>query len=204
MLKVQKINKKYKKNKVLNDVSFQIAYGEIVGLLGSNGVGKTTLIKILCGLNRPNSGEIHLDDGCKISVVFDFNGLYMNFNAVENLRIFLNNKTQNKIDEFLKSVGLWEYRDVKVSKYSKGMLRKLSIIRALLTEPNILILDEPFDGIDVENKKFWIEFLRKWVKHGERAVLISSHILSEIEQMCSRTLLMSEGTIKCSLSEEPI
>jgi ABC-type multidrug transport system ATPase subunit len=126
----------------------------------------------------------------------------MNFNAVENLRIFLNNKTQNKIDEFLKSVGLWEYRDVKVSKYSKGMLRKLSIIRALLTEPNILILDEPFDGIDVENKKFWIEFLRKWVKHGERAVLISSHILSEIEQMCSRTLLMSEGTIKCSLSEE--
>lgn len=201
MLSVNHICKNYGKKNILKDVTFEINRGEIVGVLGPNGVGKTTLIKLLCGINRQDNGEIRKDH-CKIAVVFDFNGLYTNFNAIENLKLFLGDDNDDIIEEYLKKFNLWERRKEKVSKYSKGMLRKLAVVRALITNPDLLILDEPFDGIDVENKKIWIDLLGEWVKEKNCSVIISSHILSEVEQICSRILILSKGRLIWNLYRE--
>lgn len=202
MIELHNVYKNFKKKEVLKDVSFQIHSGDIVGLLGPNGVGKTTLIKLMCGINNPTSGEIQTGAGNEIAVVFDYNGLYSMFNAVENLKLF--SKNEKKIEEYLKIVGLWEYRKEKVSKYSKGMLRKLTIARALMKDSHLLILDEPFDGLDVESRSYWSAFFNNWVKEGDRAILISSHIMSDIEDMCNRVLILSDGKLICDASKKKL
>jgi ABC-type multidrug transport system ATPase subunit len=196
MIALENIYKNYKKNDVLKGISFQINPGEIVGLLGPNGVGKTTLIKLLSGINNPNRGTIRMDEDVNIATVFDYNGLYSKFNAIENLIIFSPDGDKNVIEDVLKTVGLWEFRKKKVKTYSKGMMRKLTIARALLKNPNVLILDEPFDGLDIESRKYWIEFLKKWIQH-KKTIIISSHIMSDIEDLCNRLLVIKNGKIVC-------
>lgn len=193
MIVVENIYKEFKDKRVLNGISFSIDRGEIVGLLGPNGVGKTTLIKILCDINKPTSGTIKLDKDDRIAVVFDFNGLYNSFNAIQNLSLYLGKeKSGDKIEQVLRTVDLWDERYRRTDTYSKGMQRKLTMARALLKNPNILILDEPFDGLDIESRHYWIDFLLKWKEKGN-SIIITSHIMSDIEELCDRLIIIKEG-----------
>ena len=193
MIVAENIYKEFKDKRVLNGISFSIDRGEIVGLLGPNGVGKTTLIKILCDINKPTSGTIKLDKDDRVAVVFDFNGLYNSFNAIQNLSLYLGKeKSGEKIEQVLKTVDLWDERYRRIDTYSKGMQRKLTMARALLKNPNILILDEPFDGLDVESRHYWIDFLLKWKKKGN-SIIITSHIMSDIDELCDRLIIIKEG-----------
>lgn len=204
IINVKQLYKKFKNKEVIKGIDFKLNAGDIVGILGPNGVGKTTIIKMLCRINNPSRGDISIDSSKKISVIFDFNGLYQHFNAIENLSLFCTDGNDSAIEEMLKVVDLWEWRYKKVKIYSKGMLRKLTIARALLQNPDVLILDEPFDGIDIESRKYWIDFFNKWIKEKDRSIIISSHIMSDIENMCNRLIILKDGQILYNESTETL
>ena len=193
MLVAENVCKKYKDKEVLKGISYTINKGEIVGLLGPNGVGKTTLIKIMCDINRPTSGIIKMDADDKIAVMFDFNGLYNSFNAIQNLSLYLDEgRDESDIEQALRAVDLWDDRNRRTDTYSKGMQRKLTMARALLKNPNILILDEPFDGLDIESRHYWMKFLMEWKQKGN-SIIITSHIMSDIEELCDRLIILKDG-----------
>ena len=193
MIVAENVCKKYKDKEVLKGISYTINKGEIVGLLGPNGVGKTTLIKIMCDINRPTSGIIKMDADDKIAVMFDFNGLYNSFNAIQNLSLYLDEgRDESDIEQALRAVDLWDDRNRRTDTYSKGMQRKLTMARALLKNPNILILDEPFDGLDIESRHYWMKFLMEWKQKGN-SIIITSHIMSDIEELCDRLIILKDG-----------
>lgn len=211
MLNVNKLCKNYGDIKALKSVSFSISKGEIFGYIGPNGSGKTTTIKIICGLTVPNSENVEisgLDDfdnfdnaNQKIGLVMENHGLYPGLTAFENLeffdRLFGDGRSRRKarIEEALKIVDLYDRKDSLVRTYSKGMQRKLSMIRAMFTQPKILILDEPFDGIDVESRHNLIEILRDWVSKEEKCILMTSHNMADVEAICSNIAIIKNGEI---------
>ncbi|MDR0273396.1 MAG: ABC transporter ATP-binding protein [Clostridiales bacterium] len=196
MLDVIKLKKKFKENIVLNDVSFNVKKGEIVAYLGPNGAGKTTTIKCVCGLNTLTGGRVELNNHT-IGVVFDENGLYPLLTAYENLLFFAKlsgNKSVN-IEEMLRIVGLEDVVHKRGKKFSKGMKRRVALARVLVWNPQILILDEPFDGLDVSSHNYMINFLKNWVKENNRCIMFSSHNMSEIDNFCDRVIILNGGKI---------
>ncbi|MCL2576882.1 MAG: ABC transporter ATP-binding protein [Defluviitaleaceae bacterium] len=198
MLNVINLKKKFKENVVLNDVSINIKRGEIVAYLGSNGAGKTTTIKCICGLNTPTGGRVELNNNT-IGVVFDENGLYPLLTAYQNLLFFAKlseNKSQEiNIEEMLRIVGLEDVMYKRVKNFSKGMKRRVALARVLVWNPQILILDEPFDGLDVSSNNYMINFLKNWVKERNRCIMFSSHNMGEIENFCDRVIVLNDGKI---------
>ncbi|MET4559858.1 ABC-2 type transport system ATP-binding protein [Lysinibacillus parviboronicapiens] len=213
MIKIENIQKSYisKSNRVnvLDDVSLTIQKGEIVGLLGSNGAGKTTLIKILCGLINPDGGNIYINNKIfsqkslmYISTVLEGNrNLYWRLSIIENIEYFLGirgysikNKTE-KINTILKTFNLIDKKFELVKNLSRGMQQKVAIIIAILCETEILILDEPTLGLDVKSNKEMIHFLKQIVESENKTILISSHDMGLIEQLCSRAIIISNGKI---------
>lgn len=195
LIDVKDVYKQFKQKEVLKGVSFSLRKGEIVGLLGPNGVGKTTMIKMLCNISKPTSGTIQLAENTKLAVLFDYNGLYVNFTALENLELYYDGVSETTPETVLKTVELWENKDKKVKTFSKGMLRKLTIARALLQNPDVLILDEPFDGLDIKSRDYWIKFLTNWVSDGKHSIIISSHIMSDIDELCHRLVVLQDGKV---------
>ena len=211
MISVKNLIKNYRNIQALKGVSFNINSGEVFGYIGPNGSGKTTTIRIVCGLVRPNSGSVEIlgtdalrkfdKIGCKIGVVMENNGLYPNLTAVENLeffdRLFADNKSQRhvRIEEALEMVELTDRKSYLIKTYSKGMQRRLSITRALLAQPKILILDEPFDGIDVESRHTLIKILKQWVQEPGRCIFMTSHNMADIESVCTSLAIIKEGEI---------
>lgn len=205
MIKIQKLGKKYKK-KVLDNVSFTIKCNEIVGLIGPNGAGKSTLMRIISGVNKSTEGNILFQKTkngniLNFGVIFDYNGLYSQLTVRENILLFLqlqDNNIKNLTTETLHIIdqfGLTNVLDAKVKFFSKGMLRKVAVARVVATNPNILILDEPFDGLDIESHLFLIEYLTNWVSSGERSILISSHNMADIEKICTNIVILREGKV---------
>lgn len=204
MVKAENIGKKYKGKYVLKNISFELAEHQIIGLVGPNGAGKSTLMRIISGINKPSEGEIIIKEKNKklnVSVVFDYNGLYSQLTARENLLFFLrlDKKRKNEetiIDETLEKMGLLEVKNMQVKTFSKGMMRKLAIARAILTNPDVLLLDEPFDGLDVESHAYIMLFLKKWVQENNKGIILSSHCMSDIESVCTDILVMKQGIIQ--------
>lgn len=208
ILTINNVSKKYRRKQVLSNVDFSINKGEIVGLVGPNGAGKSTIMKIITGLIPKYDGSIILDNEnikyikkCKskrIGSLIETPGLYPNLTGYENLLFFskisgLDDKSE--IDEIVKLLGLESAIKMKVKKYSLGMKQRLGIAQAVLSYPPLLILDEPTNGLDPNV----IISIRKFIKHIAKekncAVLISSHILSEIELMCDKVLFLQKGKI---------
>ncbi|OEK72116.1 multidrug ABC transporter ATP-binding protein [Staphylococcus equorum] len=209
MLEIKELSKKYKKNEKhsLKNVNFQVNQGEIVGLIGKNGAGKTTLMKLIAKAIKPTNGDILIN---KKSILKSSNSLndfgfmiesslFNHLNAIEHLKFFisLNGKVEHheNIEEVLRLVDLWEKRRVNPSNFSFGMKQRLSLAICLVTEPKILILDEPFVGLDPNGVEKLIVTLKQWVQKKDTAIIISSHQLSELEEICNRFLFIDNGKL---------
>jgi ABC-2 type transport system ATP-binding protein len=212
MINIEHISKKYKTAEDFSVVDFDlfIEDKEIFGLLGPNGAGKTTLISILCSLIKPTSGSFTINgltyqnnkNELKqlIGIVPQEYALYPTLTAFENLKYFgsmygLHGKyLKNKIEEYLKILGLSQFSHKKIDTFSGGMKRRINLIASILHEPKVLFLDEPTVGVDVQSKNVIIEFLQDLNKKGT-TIIYTSHHLNEAESFCSRVAIIDHGKL---------
>lgn len=200
MLQAQQLNKSFQSHHILKDVSLTIEKGSIYGLLGKNGAGKSTLFKILCGLLTPDSGSVHFQSkkSKPIGAIIEKPGLYTYLNAYDNLKIFAKIQkaaySQQSLENYLLNVGLPIDRKDPVKNFSMGMKQRLGIAIALLNNPDILILDEPFSGLDPTGVAAMIQLIRDLAANGI-AVLISSHLMSELHKCCDYLYIIDKGTM---------
>ena len=196
---------------VLKGINFEVRPNEIVGLLGANGSGKTTTFKLLSGLLTPDEGEITIDglsiiknlhDILKISAFIpDESLLYPNLSAEENMNLFAilwgvdSIKAKKRAQELLQEVGLWTVKNQWISSYSKGMKQKLSICAALLHEPKLLLMDEPFNGLDIDALVWAREMLKSYVSQAERSIIFTSHTPEVVESLANRVIILQDGII---------
>lgn len=188
--------KKYSKEQGLLDVSFTLQEGRIIALAGGNGAGKSTLIRLLIGEEKPNSGELHWAKGCSIRYMPDDVNFPPTLRAIEILQLLAGLKgiSSEDIEKVLKRVGLWEYRKQRVRQFSKGMRQRLNLAQALLGQEQLLILDEPTNGLDIR----WIAELKNILqeqKNAGKTVLFSTHLLSFAEELADDVLMLHEGKV---------
>jgi ABC-2 type transport system ATP-binding protein len=210
MLEVRHLVKRYAALTAVHDVSFEVRSGEVLGLLGPNGSGKSTTVKMLTGLLRPTSGQIRLDGRDALEDLERFKAvlgyvpeephLYTYLTGPEYLRLIGRLRgvpdatLDDKIDRFLQLLGIYDDRYQTLSSYSKGMRQKILLIAAVLHNPRLVVLDEPFSGLDVSAARVLKGFVRSLAEEG-RMVLFSSHVLEVVEQVCSRVVILKDGLI---------
>ncbi|MFB4167798.1 ABC transporter ATP-binding protein [Virgibacillus sp. JSM 102003] len=215
---VDGIKKSYKKRKskeefvAVKGVSFEVGKGEIVGLLGPNGAGKTTTIKTICGLLVPDEGSVTINgfDSVKdrnkalghISAVLEGNrNLYWRLNVLENMEYFAGNRgvpkkeTKKQVDELLNLFQLQDKKYELVNNLSRGMQQKLAICVAMLADTDVILLDEPTLGLDVETGYEVRELLRKIARDQGKTVIISTHDMPVVQDLCQRTIIINDGRV---------
>lgn len=207
VLEVKNINKFFGKKQILKDISFDIEEGEILGFVGPNGSGKTTTIKIILGLQKASSGEVYINGENikenfenairKVGAIVESPDMYMYLSGLDNLKLVANyyNISHDKIDSIVEFVGLKDRIKDTVSKYSLGMRQRLGIAQAILNKPNLLIVDEPTNGLDPSGIIEFRKMLKELAKKEKMSIFISSHNLAEIENICDKVLLINEGEI---------
>ena len=200
LIEVKNIHKRYAKYHALDNVSFNIYEGRICGLIGENGAGKTTLIRIISGLIKQDSGEIVGLKGCKLSSIVEAPALHLNLSAYDNLHYQLllcgENPSHEKIEEVLNLVGLSDVDPKKKAKdFSLGMRQRLAIGLAIIDSPKLLILDEPINGLDPKGIKDIRDILATLKNDFNITILISSHILSELDLIADDYVIMSKGKV---------
>jgi ABC-2 type transport system ATP-binding protein len=209
MIRVSTLTKNYGQNRALNNVSFEINKGEVVGLLGPNGAGKTTALNIITGVLYPDQGEVFIDDhkrtqssvqlSKKIGYLSEDNPQYPNLLVSESLELTaeLKNldptKYQARLAEVMKVTGLSEIFHQTIENLSKGLRQRVGLAQALLTDPEVLILDEPTDGLDANQR----QEIRNLIKDlgREHTVLLSTHIMQEVEAVCERVIILNRGQV---------
>ncbi|WP_188453330.1 ABC transporter ATP-binding protein [Virgibacillus oceani] len=204
MMELQNINLFMNDKNVLHSINLQWRKGESIALIGANGAGKSSLLKVLGTLVKPNSGKLKYPSDLSVKewkkllgIVFPETFLYHSLTAYENLRFYqkLYGKiNKDRIDEVLKQVKLFHVKQEIVDTYSKGMKQRLSIARALLHNPTYLLLDEPFDGLDSESKEILKNMLLQMRQKGTGYILVS-HDSEQAWELCDRAVLMHEGRI---------
>ena len=197
VLRVKDVSKRAKDFQILNKVSFELGSGEIVGLIGPNGAGKTSIMKILVGLTRNYTGEVDLSGVRDIGCMIETPNFYPYNTGYQNLMYFagLNGVGKKKVEELLELLGLKGAANKNVKTYSLGMRQRLGIAQALLKDPDVLILDEPTNGLDPEGIYEVREYIRKIANEKNITVLISSHLLGELEKMCDRAIIIKKGEV---------
>lgn len=217
VLVVKNLTKSFDNRKVLDDISLEIHEGDIIGLIGPNGAGKTTLIKTILNLYKYDSGSVeicgyntksNLEEALsKIGCIIEKPDMYDNISGRRNLKIIelINNiNDQDYINEMIKFVKLEDRIDDKVKKYSLGMKQRLAICSALVKNPKLLILDEPTNGLDPRGIKELREILKEISINKNMSILISSHILSEVENICDRVIIIDEGKLVSNFGIEEV
>ena len=207
ILKCDNLEKKVKDKIIVQDISFKINKGDIVGLIGPNGAGKTTIIKLILGLIKITKGNAYINGNDiekdfvkameKVGAIVENPDLYMYLSGYDNLKLTANNYkniSKERINEVIKIVGLENRIKDKVSTYSLGMRQRLGIAEAIINSPELLILDEPTNGLDVEGIIEIRNLIKDLSKNGI-AILVSSHNLSEIGNICSRIIAIKNGRI---------
>lgn len=207
VLELKNVSKSFGKRKVIDNISLKVNSGEIFGFLGPNGSGKTTTIKMILRLIDSDEGEIKVNgfDNRKqfeqamecIGAIVENPDMYKYMSGIDNLKLHarIRNIDEKRIAEVLEMVGLKDRAKDKVGKYSLGMKQRLGLALTLLHNPKVLILDEPTNGLDPAGIKQLRDILKK-ISHEENvAVFVSSHILTEMQQMCDRVAVLDNGKI---------
>jgi ABC-2 type transport system ATP-binding protein len=208
MLRVRDLTKRYGALTAVEHVSFEVQPGEVFGLLGPNGSGKSTIVKILMGLLEPSHGKVELDGTNALANLQDYKKLlgyvpeepylytYLTgpeyLQLIGRLRQIPDAALDAKIEQFLELLGIYDDRYQTLSSYSKGMRQKVLIAAAVLHNPRIIILDEPFSGLDVGAARVLKAFVRALADEG-KMVVFSSHVLEVVEQVCSRVVILKDG-----------
>ena len=206
-LEINEVAKVYGRRAVVDKVSFVVERGEIFGLVGPNGSGKTTTIRMALDIIRPDAGRVGLLGGMptrdalmRIGYLPEERGLYRKERVLDILRYFGRLKglaattAEARAQQMLKRVGLHEHRLAKVESLSRGMSQLVQFAGALVHEPDLIILDEPFSGLDPLNMQLIKEIIREQQQRGA-AIIFSTHIMPDVEELCERVLLISDGTV---------
>ncbi len=218
VLTTEGLSKSYGKSKVLNDLSMHVPKGSIYGVIGRNGAGKTTLIRLICGLQEPTVGKYTLlgkkgtekeivKSRRRMGAVVETPAIYTNMTARENLKQqyrILGLPTFAGIDELLEMVGLAEAAERKTSKFSLGMRQRLGIAIALCGDPDLLILDEPMDGVDPEGVVQIRELLLNLNREKQVTIVVSSHVLEELSKVATHYGIIDKGMIVKEISAEEL
>ncbi|WP_205508692.1 ABC transporter ATP-binding protein [Longitalea arenae] len=207
IIKVNSLSKEYREVKAVNDISFTVNRGDIYGFLGQNGAGKSTTIRMLLTLITPTAGTIELfgknlyshrkEVLQQIGAVIEKPDLYKYLTGHENLRLFAKMSgvavTEKKLKDQLEQVGLTERAHSKVRTYSQGMKQRLGIAIALIHDPQLIILDEPTNGLDPQGIADIRNLILHLSRHQGKTILVSSHLLHEIELIANRMLIIDRG-----------
>ncbi len=214
ILELQGIHKTFRqgflgrKTRVLRGVDLAVEPGEVFGLLGHNGAGKSTTLKIVLGLLRADAGRVRLfgrdgidrDARSRLGYLSEEIGLYPHLNAVEMLRLvgelfrLPRRRIDARIDELLEAVGLADKRRVRIRHYSKGMRQRLGVAAALFNDPDLLLLDEPYSGLDPVGRRDLRNLLQRLKAQG-KTIVMSSHIVPDVEAVCDRVGILRGGRI---------
>jgi len=210
MLSCLSLIKRFQDHLVVNDVSFSLSPGECLGVIGPNGAGKTTTLRMCLGLTAPDSGSItafghkmpedSLIIKSRLGVVSQFDNLDPDFTCAENLRVYgnyfnINRSTLSaRIPELLEFASLTQKANAKPSELSGGMKRRLSLARALINDPDLLMLDEPTTGLDPQARHLMWERLGQLVQKG-KSILLTTHFMDEAERLCHRLIVLDQGRI---------
>lgn len=202
------MHKKFGKKEILSGINVEVEAGDILGFIGPNGAGKTTTIKLILGLQSITKGKVEINGFDietqfekaieKVGAIVENPDLYMYLSGMDNLKLVANlyqGITKKRIEEVVKLVGLDNRIQDKVSKYSLGMRQRLGVAQAILHQPNLLILDEPTNGLDPEGMKDLRELLKKLAKEEKMAIFISSHNLAELENLCNKVCIVKNGSV---------
>ena len=208
ILECKNLKKKFGKKEIIKGVSFNIEEQDILGFIGPNGAGKTTTIKLILGLQGIDEGTVSINGYDiekdfvkaieKVGTIVESPDTYMYLSGRQNLELvskMYKNITKERIEEVIELVGLSNRINDKVSKYSLGMRQRLGIAQAIIHKPNLLILDEPTNGLDPEGIIELRSLLKKLAKEEKMAILISSHNLLELESFCSKVCIIQNGEI---------
>lgn len=207
ILEIKNVSKKIGKKQILKDITLEVKQGEIFGFVGPNGAGKTTLIKTMLGLYKQDSGSITINGFNiktefekameNIGAIIENPEMYDYLSGKDNLKIYkmIGNVSDEALEEIIKTVKLENRINNRVKTYSLGMRQRLGLAQALISNPKLLILDEPTNGLDPIGIKELRELLKKISKEKNISVFVSSHILSEIELMCDRIAIIDGGSL---------
>ncbi|MFH2055814.1 MAG: ABC transporter ATP-binding protein [bacterium] len=208
MIEVNNLVRRFGDLAAVDDLSFRVADGEVFGFLGPNGAGKTTTVKVIVGMIAPTSGEVRLNGLTllenelevkrQIGYVPESCALYENLTGREHLEMICElqhlppDKIDARINRLLELIDLKKAAGQRIIAYSKGMKQKLLLAGALIHNPKLLILDEPFSGLDANAQSVFKELIREFVRDG-RIVIFCSHILEVVERVCTRLLIIDRG-----------
>lgn len=208
VLNVEHVTKSIKKKEIIKGISFQIQEGEILGFLGPNGAGKSTTIRMIVGLSKPTSGKIticghsivkeYVSAMTNIGCIIEGPDLYNYTTGMKNLEMFgamSKGVTREAIMDAVDLVGMGNRIEDKVGTYSMGMKQRLGLAQALIHKPKLLVLDEPTNGLDPQGIVEFREIIKRLAKEQNISVLVSSHLISEVELMCHKVSIISEGRI---------
>lgn len=208
ILKCTKLKKQIKSKILVDDISFSINKGDVVGFIGPNGAGKSTIIKLILGLMKLSSGNVEINGYDieknfvkaieKVGAIVENPDLYMYLSGYDNLKITANyykNISQNRIEDVIKIIGLEKQIKDKVSTYSLGMKQRLAIGEAIINQPELLILDEPTNGLDPAGIHEIRNLVKSLPKRYDCTILISSHMLSEIELLADDIGILNHGRL---------
>jgi ABC-2 type transport system ATP-binding protein len=203
MIRIIEVTKTFGNITALNDLNLEVREGELFGLVGPNGAGKTTAIRIVCGILHPTQGRVLIDDRDvfeniaikqRIGYLPEEPNLYTRPTAFELLQYFgalYGNVTSQRIEELLTFVGLHHRKDSKVQTFSKGMRQRLAFARALVHDPEILILDEPTMGLDPATAKRVRQFVKTF--KGKKTIILCTHYMEEADELCDRVGFLDRG-----------
>jgi ABC-2 type transport system ATP-binding protein len=217
ILELQNVTKRFKNGRGVENISFSVAKGEVFGLLGPNGAGKTTLMKCIVALCRPDSGTIFIN-GHNVMDQFEkamnsVGTLISGVEAIDYLSAYENlmlaarlypDFEKSRIDEVLRWVGMDEHRDEKVKSFSTGMRQRLYLAAALLSNPSLVILDEPTNGLDIEGKLDFQQLICRLAKDEGVTFILSTHLIEEVERLCDRIAILSKGSIIGGISKSQL
>jgi len=204
-VELNNICKSYNDNLVVNNVSFTVAQGEIFGLIGPNGAGKTTTIRMMMDITKPDSGEINVlgeslseDTKNRIGYLPEERGLYKKLTVLESLTYLASLKgikprlVNSRAEELLERVGMLPHKEKKIEELSRGMGQIIQFLVTIIHGPQLVVLDEPFAGLDPVNTELLKEIILE-LRNQDKAIILSTHMMNEVEALCDRILMIDKG-----------